>query len=883
LFAPEATLVPTTKSPARLASDMNFGAINDSHQQIATSTARLGQTFAGETDNFIARNSFRNRHPQKIAGDAANRFHAALRSALETDLQITAQIGAAHLEAKIRSCLYADDDKAAAQVFSARNLEARARRSFRRDDEFVGFCAVRIARIVHPHFEFGAAQKFQDAEVNIFGDVAGGTAGAFLFRRLLGCGQFRVVGLPSFGIAQDFISGIQFPCAGGGMNATPVHIGMMLFGEHAVGGADLRIGAVLVKPERRVMIGCGFWQRRKFSGRLARGNVSDMLTAVSMNKIVNIAAYKFVELPELRPLRARLITLCNGWELKGTILLSVEGINLFVAGEREKIELLLAELRSLPGLADLSPKFSETDHQPFRRMLVRLKKEIIAFGVEGINPARRTSPKLAAKELKQWLDEGRPVTLLDTRNDYEVKLGTFKNALPIGVDHFREFPAAVAKLPPAMKEQPIVMFCTGGIRCEKAGPFMEREGFKNIFQLDGGILKYFEECGGAHYDGECFVFDQRVGLDPNLQETESTQCFRCQTPLTEADQADVRYVSGQSCPYCFKTPAERMAQNIAQRHEAIRRAVTPLPGSQPRDNYKPVNVPADCDGKTLLEALCSVAKNVTTEYWLAECERGLMVNLAGEPVAATRVVRAGERYRHVFPNVTEPDVNGAVEILHEDEALIVMNKPAPLPMHAGGRFYRNTLQHILNEAYHPQKPHPAHRLDANTTGLVLVTRTRHFAGKLQPQFVHGQIKKTYLVRVQGQPLRNDFSCDAPISAEAGVLGSRTVDAASGQPARTEFRVTQHYADGTTLLEARPLTGRTNQIRVHLWHLGFPVCGDPVYLADGQTGNKQTLAVGDPPLCLHAWRLKFIHPMSGLPMEFTAPAPVWAAESSIAEA
>jgi RluA family pseudouridine synthase len=595
---------------------------------------------------------------------------------------------------------------------------------------------------------------------------------------------------------------------------------------------------------------------------------------VSMKKIVNIAAYKFVELPELRPLRARLIALCRGWELKGTILLSVEGINLFVAGEREKIDLLLAELRSIPGLEDLSPKFSETDHQPFRRMLVRLKKEIIAFGVEGINPARRTSPKLAARELKQWLDEGRPVTLLDTRNDYEVKLGTFKNALPIGVDHFRDFPAAVAKLPSAMKEQPIVMFCTGGIRCEKAGPFMEREGFKKIFQLDGGILKYFEECGGAHYDGECFVFDQRVGLDPSLQETESTQCFRCQTPLTAADQKDPRHVPGQSCPYCFKTPAEQMALNLAQRHEAIRRAITPLPGSAPRDNYKPVNVPADCDGKTLLEALCRVAKNVPVEKWESECARGLLVTLAGEPVAAAKIVRAGERYRHVFPNVTEPDVNGAVEILHEDEALIVVNKPAPLPMHAGGRFYRNTLQHILNAAYHPQKPHPAHRLDANTTGVVLVTRTRHFAGKLQPQFVNGQIGKIYLVRVQGRPPADHFSCAAPISAEAAALGSRTVDEISGQPARTEFRVRQRNDDGTALLEARPLTGRTNQIRVHLWHLGFPVCGDPVYLANGRIGDKQTLAVDEPPLCLHAWRIKFIHPLSGQPMEFTAPPPDW---------
>ena len=594
-----------------------------------------------------------------------------------------------------------------------------------------------------------------------------------------------------------------------------------------------------------------------------------------MKKFINIAAYKFAALPELRSLRARLLALCRSWELKGTILLSGEGINLFVAGEREKINLLLAELRGIPGLENLHVKESETAHQPFRRMLVRLKKEIIAFGVAGINPAQRTSPKLAARELKQWLDEGRPVTLLDTRNDYEVKLGTFKNALPIGIDHFRDFPAAVRQLPPALKEQPIVMFCTGGIRCEKAGPFMENEGFKNIFQLDGGILKYFEDCGGAHYDGECFVFDQRVGLDPSLQETDSTQCFQCQTPLTEAEQADSRYVSGQSCPYCFKTPAEQMAATIARRHEAIRRATTPLPGSRPHDNFKSINVPKDCDGKTLIETLCRVVKNISREIWEAECAHGLVVNLKREPIAPAQVVRAGERYRHLIPNVIEPDVNGAVEILHEDEALIVVHKPAPLPMHAGGRFYRNTLQHVLNEVYYPQKPHPAHRLDANTTGVLLVTRTRHFAGKLQPQFTRGEIKKNYLVRVQGRPAEMVFSCDAPIGTIAGELGSREVDEDAGMEARTDFRVLQKNADGTTLLEARPLTGRTNQIRIHCAHLGFPVCGDPAYLADGKRGATQTLRVDDAPLCLHAWKISCLHPLTKLRMEFTAPPSAWA--------
>ena len=155
-------------------------------------------------------------------------------------------------------------------------------------------------------------------------------------------------------------------------------------------------------------------------------------------KTVNIAAYKFLPLTDLRSLRARLQTLCKDADLKGTILLSPEGINLFVAGAAHAIERLLVELRGWPGLQDLHPKRSETDHQPFRRMLVRLKKEIIAFGVAGIDPARRTSPKLSARELKRWLDEGRPVTLLDTRNDYEVKLGTFRNALPIGIDQFRD-------------------------------------------------------------------------------------------------------------------------------------------------------------------------------------------------------------------------------------------------------------------------------------------------------------------------------------------------------------------------------------------------------------------------------------------------------------
>jgi len=270
-----------------------------------------------------------------------------------------------------------------------------------------------------------------------------------------------------------------------------------------------------------------------------------------LSSLVHLAAYKFAPLDHLPEWRQRLRELALARELKGTILLSPEGINFFVAGRRADVDALLIEVRSIPGLADLTPKESASAEQPYNRMLVKIKKEIIAFGVEGIDPARQPSAKLAPRLLKQWLDEGRAITLLDTRNDYEIRLGTFRGAVAAGIDHFRDFPEAVRRLPPAVKDRPVVMFCTGGIRCEKAGPFMAREGY-DVFQLDGGILKYFEECGGAHYDGECFVFDRRVGLDPNLQETKSVMCFACQMPLTEEDQQDPHYVPDVSCGHCFQ-------------------------------------------------------------------------------------------------------------------------------------------------------------------------------------------------------------------------------------------------------------------------------------------------------------------------------------------
>lgn len=237
-----------------------------------------------------------------------------------------------------------------------------------------------------------------------------------------------------------------------------------------------------------------------------------------MPPILNIAAYRFVPLDTatLPSLRAELREQCEAQTVRGTILLSPEGINVFLAGTPDAVEAILERLRQIDGCADLEVKRSWSDVVPFQRLRVKLKREIIAFGIEGIDPAARPSPKLSAAELKRWLDEGRPVTLLDTRNDFEIEAGTFAGAVLAGVDNFRDFPAAVDRLPAALREEPLVIFCTGGIRCEKAGPLMERAGFKHVYQLDGGILKYFEDCGSAHYDGACYVFDERVALQPDL-------------------------------------------------------------------------------------------------------------------------------------------------------------------------------------------------------------------------------------------------------------------------------------------------------------------------------------------------------------------------------
>ena len=267
--------------------------------------------------------------------------------------------------------------------------------------------------------------------------------------------------------------------------------------------------------------------------------------------ISNVAGYRFVDVPDRDKLREPFRQICNENGLKGTILLSFEGINFFLAGPQSSIDQYLQFLEEDSRFSGIPLKYSYTEYQPFNRMNVRLKKEIISLGLDHIKPAEHTGEEITPTEFKQWLDEGREVAIIDTRNDYEIRLGTFENAFDLNIKSFRAFPKAVESLPDSMKDTPVVMFCTGGIRCEKASVVMMDAGFSNVKQLKGGILGYFEEVGGEHWDGDCFVFDHRVALSADLEQADVEQCFACRQPLTVEEQESPDYVIEVSCPHCI--------------------------------------------------------------------------------------------------------------------------------------------------------------------------------------------------------------------------------------------------------------------------------------------------------------------------------------------
>jgi UPF0176 protein len=257
----------------------------------------------------------------------------------------------------------------------------------------------------------------------------------------------------------------------------------------------------------------------------------------SSTSYINIAAYKFVTLDDTVDKRPQYLALCNQLGLKGTILLSPEGINLFLAGWRESIDQFL------------------------KRMLVKLKREIITMNHPLIQPEKGRAPAVDAITLKRWLDQGhddtgKPIVMVDTRNAFEVDVGSFDRTVDYRIGKFSEFPDVIARHKDELDGKTVVTFCTGGIRCEKAAIHMKNVGFDSVYQLDGGILKYFEQVGGDHYTGDCFVFDHRTALNPRLEPTTAAQCAVCHKTVTPREQISPLYQAGICCPHCAVASAD---------------------------------------------------------------------------------------------------------------------------------------------------------------------------------------------------------------------------------------------------------------------------------------------------------------------------------------
>lgn len=289
-----------------------------------------------------------------------------------------------------------------------------------------------------------------------------------------------------------------------------------------------------------------------------------------MDQIVVAALYQFVSLPDYKDLQPSLKNLLLKHEVKGTLLLAEEGINGTIAGTREGIDALQHFLKEDGRFNGLEYKESFTSEQPFLRTKVRLKKEIVTLGVEKIDPNKKVGTYVEADEWNKLLKDPETV-VIDCRNQYEYEIGTFQGAINPETDSFREFPDFVKKTLDPQKNKKVVMFCTGGIRCEKASSYMLEEGFDEVYHLKGGILKYLENVPEEKslWDGQCFVFDDRVSVGHGVEVGEYDQCHACRFPITETEKQSPKYVRGVSCPRCFDTQTEKNKRRAQERQKQI--------------------------------------------------------------------------------------------------------------------------------------------------------------------------------------------------------------------------------------------------------------------------------------------------------------------------
>jgi len=272
--------------------------------------------------------------------------------------------------------------------------------------------------------------------------------------------------------------------------------------------------------------------------------------SVNNLEFLNVAGYKFEPLENLDSVIPEFQNKCDELGLKGSVYLSPNGINFSIAGTEADIDTYIKFMEEDARFKDIPLKKTFSKTQPFRRMKVRLKKEIISLGRDDINPSELTGNYISPKELFEMYEKKEDVIVLDTRNEYETRVGIFENAIDLQLDTFRDFPSAIETLPVEYKDKQIVMYCTGGIRCEKASAVMMKAGFSDVKQLEGGVLDYFKETGGAYWNGDCFVFDERVALDKELNETEYIYCYICREPLSAEEKESPDFKINEYCPYC---------------------------------------------------------------------------------------------------------------------------------------------------------------------------------------------------------------------------------------------------------------------------------------------------------------------------------------------
>ncbi|MDX2423256.1 MAG: rhodanese-related sulfurtransferase [Amphritea sp.] len=292
-----------------------------------------------------------------------------------------------------------------------------------------------------------------------------------------------------------------------------------------------------------------------------------------MSQTIVCAMYKFVVLEDFEALREPLHNVMLNNDVRGTLLLAREGINGTVAGSRAGIDALLSWLQNDPRLADIGYKESIDDSNPFHRTKVKLKKEIVTMGVDGIDPKRIVGTYVKPDEWNALISDPE-VTLVDTRNDYEVQVGTFKGAINPNTNTFREFPDYVKEQLDPQKNKKVAMFCTGGIRCEKSTAYLKEQGFDEVYHLEGGILKYLEEVPQEQsmWEGECFVFDNRVTVNHQLEKGSYDQCHACRLPLTEEQMQSEQYQAGISCPNCYDSLSDEQRQRFMERQKQMQLA-----------------------------------------------------------------------------------------------------------------------------------------------------------------------------------------------------------------------------------------------------------------------------------------------------------------------